>query len=429
MAQVQTSEPPDPGRSSDEEVDYNKDFIVERKDGSHYCNLCKAYATPAHLKSERHRKREAWNSPCDPANPGDDGVDYSKSFIVDKDGDYFCTLCSNYATLAHMKSEKHLKREAWEQEKLNPPEHCPKEQPKCSDAAPEDAVDYNKPFIVMKDDCYYCTLCKSYATKEHMASEKHLKRAEWEEQPMEQPKCSDAAPKDAVDYNKYFIVTKEECPFCTLCNSYATIAHMTSEKHLKREEWGSADCDHDSEYSKPYVEWRSEPMYAGWYCTLCSQWADIGHLQGKKHLKQAEWYEHEEAATKAAAATRGKDTSSAATSKFRKEDWEEIWSAKDKQYYYHHKASGKVQWEDPFVTIEPTTPWRKLWSEEHRTYYYHNRETNLTTWEVPQGLGEGANRARWNPTDTGRPATGMSEAERWLTGGGVTSALDTEVVT
>eukprot|EP00971_Amphidinium_carterae_P219203 4351355-Amphidinium_carterae.1 len=28
---------------------------------------------------------EAWNSPCDPANPGDDGVDYSKSFIVDKD--------------------------------------------------------------------------------------------------------------------------------------------------------------------------------------------------------------------------------------------------------------------------------------------------------------------------------------------------------
>ena len=95
------------------EVNYDKpwfEFHSERKDW--YCNLCKCWATEAHVLSAKHVRRAE-----DPlwygfgAEPGEEDRKYGQPWFVKKQGDWYCLLCYAYATQDHLDSDKHKRRE------------------------------------------------------------------------------------------------------------------------------------------------------------------------------------------------------------------------------------------------------------------------------------------------------------------------------
>jgi hypothetical protein len=87
-------------------------------------------------------------------------------------------------------------------------------------------VDYNKPWFERRNDEFYCNLCGAMATDGHVASEKHVYRAEHPEyygfgqrivpEHLKQPWFTD---KGNGEY------------YCELCRCMATDAHCNSDRH------------------------------------------------------------------------------------------------------------------------------------------------------------------------------------------------------
>jgi len=99
-------------------MDYNKPWF-EMKDDDWYCNLCSAWATDGHIGSTKHHKRALNPEWYGYGGQGHDGVDsvvespdFNQPWIVRKDGGYYCQLCNAWATDGHIGSDKHRKRSA-----------------------------------------------------------------------------------------------------------------------------------------------------------------------------------------------------------------------------------------------------------------------------------------------------------------------------
>lgn len=116
----------------------------ESRDGEYYCRLCNAWATEGHVSSDRHKKREQYpehygfyverpdgagaacrgaapaaqpparNARC--AAPHSEAYNellreyQSKPWFELKDGEWYCNLCSSWATEGHLTGDKHVKR-------------------------------------------------------------------------------------------------------------------------------------------------------------------------------------------------------------------------------------------------------------------------------------------------------------------------------
>jgi len=179
------------------EVNYNKPWFME-KDGSWYCNLCGAWATDMHVYSIKHSHRAAnpeWYGypPASvegvPAqqvqnnqvlvqnnqvqnNPGGwTTPDFNKPYFEKRDGDYYCNLCSAWATDGHVNSDKHQRR-AEQATWYNDPQSTA-----ASSSSWPGSPDFSASYFEFRDGDWYCKLCANWATPDHVASDKHKKRA------------------------------------------------------------------------------------------------------------------------------------------------------------------------------------------------------------------------------------------------------------
>jgi hypothetical protein len=166
-----------------------------------------------------------------------------------------------------------------------------------------------------------------------------------------------------------------------------------------------------------------------WYCRICNQWADGGHVQGSRHQKRAAWFDwypeefdsfladtaddHETNAERRAAISRpdldpwGDEWEPKPN---HSSNWYEAWSEQYKRPYYYNTVTMAQSWDIPeegLATDARTrdtkgpvstaqrkssenvpAPWQKEWSEEHRQYFYWNRKTNESRWELPDWADE-----------------------------------------
>lgn len=105
--------------------------------------------------------------------------------------------------------------------------------------------------------------------------------------PFESVPCSDPG-------RPRWLEVKEGWDYCSLCRLYATEGHLRSERHRYRQEmyeWENAEegvpPDPPEAWGDPsYFEWRDGWH---WWCKLCEQWSDAGHVQGKRHTKRVQW--------------------------------------------------------------------------------------------------------------------------------------------
>lgn len=206
-------------------------------------------------------------------------------------------------------------------------------------------VDYNKPWFERKNDDFYCNLCGAWATDGHVASEKHVWRAQ-------NPEYYGFGERSLPEHLKHEWFTDKGNGeyYCELCKCMATDAHCASDRHRNREEhpeyywqparqeppsqaqpllpepWQQVFSEEHQEYyyfntitnvttwdlPQPAPSTRSHhvpspaapsqlptpPMYdfpwfelreGDWYCNLCTSWATDSHIVGQKHVKRAAW--------------------------------------------------------------------------------------------------------------------------------------------
>jgi len=112
--------------------EYDKPWFEER-DGAFYCLLCNSWATEGHLTGTRHLQREAcpqyygfpgYESAPEAQEPQaqagealmpvqvpmNGGPEYQKPWFQQRDGDWYCLLCSSWATEGHIGSDRHKRR-------------------------------------------------------------------------------------------------------------------------------------------------------------------------------------------------------------------------------------------------------------------------------------------------------------------------------
>lgn len=252
-----------------------------------------------------------------------------------------------------------------------------------------------------------------------------------------------------------YIEIRDDWEFCTLCKRYATSGHLESENHKYRvemTEWEAAWEDKVGMDGRPIEgppEWFGNPDYYEWrdgwrwWCRLCHQWANAGHVQGNKHLKRAAWAEWNpddirDWADNCMARSSAPRTSSSSlrsetnrSERTRQHDahqnpaldpwgpdwkaspslskWYEAWSEEYKRPYFYNIDTLAQSWDPPpeglatqAVSVEGgenlagngacsqrrsceeiPPPWQKEWSEEHKRHFYWNRKTNESRWVLP----------------------------------------------
>mmetsp|Transcript_20836 Transcript_20836/g.47891 ORF Transcript_20836/g.47891 Transcript_20836/m.47891 type:complete len:305 (-) Transcript_20836:3-917(-) len=296
---------------------------------------------------------------------------------------------------------------------------------------------YDKPYFELRSDAtgeaWYCTLCNAWADEWHIQGKKHVKQVQYRE---ETAYCPPAKPSQAVAAGTWVSIWSEGDSKYYYHNTITQAVQWEEPPGWKDPDQTAQDAAWedpvraDPKYQKSYFEWRSDPVCGdGWFCQLCNQWADEGHLGGKRHLSQVDWHEHEEKAA-ASFGSKGKASSSkdrmgnrgkghgkseqgkANTRKdgqversaaSQAEDWEEVWSEKDKCHYYFNRRANLTQWEKPECWDEPgplrDSGWVRCWSEEHKDWYYHNTSTDATSWELPEPMprtgDSGATASEW----------------------------------
>lgn len=201
------------------------------------------------------------------------------------------------------------------------------------------------------------------------SASQQVRAAEWTGQLAWNPnnhagsRSSDQAPwpEDTTDYSKPWFEEKEGAWYCLLCKSYATEGHLASEKHKNREQEpsyygfpleGEENRPVEKEWDQPWFEQRD----GEWYCLLCNQWANTGHLTGKKHMTRQEcpeYYGYARPGGPAAPSVTAADGKRLVLPK----GWEQHMSQEYQRVYYHNKATGESCWEAPEGTIwEPVEP-------------------------------------------------------------------------
>jgi len=93
---------------------------LELKDGYEFCSLCHLFATDAHLKSERHLRKEEWHNYIgsdsyawrDPAE-GPPPKWGNPEMFEWREGWWWCRVCSQWADAFHVQGKRHQWREPW----------------------------------------------------------------------------------------------------------------------------------------------------------------------------------------------------------------------------------------------------------------------------------------------------------------------------
>eukprot|EP00928_Gymnodinium_smaydae_P059172 TRINITY_DN42416_c0_g1_i1.p1 TRINITY_DN42416_c0_g1~~TRINITY_DN42416_c0_g1_i1.p1 ORF type:complete len:292 (+),score=46.49 TRINITY_DN42416_c0_g1_i1:58-933(+) len=175
---------------------------------------------------------------------------------------------------------------------------------------PETNIDYDKPWFEKKDGDYFCNLCHVWATEGHVQSDRHKTR----EASPEWYGFGNSANQVVSELNEPWFENKAGEMYCNLCGSYATDAHVQSDKHKKRAanpEWygyARTTVAQDAiQVQPPWLESRPcactealpipaqynhawfEKKQGDWYCNLCGCWATDGHITSAKHEKRAQW--------------------------------------------------------------------------------------------------------------------------------------------
>jgi len=182
-------------------VDYNKPWFTINEDGEYYCKLCNAFATDGHVASDKHKNREREPEWYMGEGTAVRSAEYNKPWFEDREGQWYCLLCSQWATDGHLAGDKHRKREAcpeyygsWpgQDQAFDAAQACGAASssmpamgyglavPSASYAAAQPRP--NEPWLEVKQGELYCNLCGSWATDGHLSSDKHKRRAaepEW----------------------------------------------------------------------------------------------------------------------------------------------------------------------------------------------------------------------------------------------------------
>jgi len=94
------------------ELDYKKPWFELKGGSDWYCNLCSAWATYEHCISSRHVNRAEHPQWYGFGDIADVQEEYRRPWFEERDGAYYCNLCGAWATDGHIQAEKHRKREA-----------------------------------------------------------------------------------------------------------------------------------------------------------------------------------------------------------------------------------------------------------------------------------------------------------------------------
>lgn len=164
--------------------------------------------------------------------------------------------------------------------------------------------DYNKPWFERRDEDYYCLLCRAYATEGHVTSDRHLQRESF-------PSYYGfpGGEEDTRFNHPWFEKIGGEW-HCHLCDVVATEGHITSERHVRRQQYPESygytsqkkpegdpsvtRVDEGSstsrgmqwvtniDYDKPWFERRD----GDYYCLLCWAYATEGHVMSNRHVQR-----------------------------------------------------------------------------------------------------------------------------------------------
>jgi len=85
---------------------------LELRGGYGFCSLCSLYATDAHLASEKHKKRQEWFDAwgTEPAETGDWGDPIHFEW---REWRWWCRSCKRWADGVHVQSARHQKQVEW----------------------------------------------------------------------------------------------------------------------------------------------------------------------------------------------------------------------------------------------------------------------------------------------------------------------------
>lgn len=249
-----------------------------------------------------------------------------------------------------------------------------------------------------------------------------------------------------------WLEVKDGYDYCSLCRHFATDGHLASERHKARalwQEWSESQAQAPAEdltrQLGPPAAWGDPAHFefreGWWWCRLCQQWSDAGHVEGKRHLKRAhwcQWYGIEDDGARsdpgsgsghgedsAASTSAGTSATRRSTSASEDEPWGPAWAASVRlpkaspgwrsafsqdhgRTYFFNPTTGERCWELPAGAPSSSKtaaealqaalpaaaklpsavrcPWVREWSQEHQAHYFWHEGTGDTTWDLPEGL-------------------------------------------
>jgi len=256
------------------------------------------------------------------------------------------------------------------------------------------------------------------------------------------------ATQEVVEPRPPWLEVKDGFDWCSLCRLFATDAHLSSERHIRRASWYK--CHPNDAYTwrdpceGPPESWGHPDQFewcGGWWrCRVCNQWADGCHVQGKKHQWRthwADWYLLYDAGDRRCNAITCDETSrvpmlEAGTEHLVKNagvtqrevkpdpwgpDWEASVKASDgksakvkvldvqpaERSLTSQNAASWEAWR-PTTEAEPqqrsganaASCWRRTWSVEHKRSYFWHTDTGERRWDLPAGVADERD-VEWSP--------------------------------
>lgn len=319
-------------------IDYSQPWF-EKRQGEWYCNLCTAWATEGHVLADKHQQRSKdpqWYGFGSSTSGGSGSAAtftpqcYNKPWFELRDGEYYCNLCSAWATEGHIGSAKHEYR-------ASEPEHY-------GFGASSTASHWGD-----KQSAFAAPNWERHWDDKHGAWYYHDKTTG--ESRWEAPEVKTAP------------ATSTAASAATHQNSWAPAASTAASADPQRNSWINTSHGHMLDYNKPWFEQRE----GEWYCNLCGKWATEGHVSSVMHTNRAatpDWYGFPCANLPAIADVAHNATPIAAVSS---------------------SASGTGQ---PAYTAPtedtPPAPWEAHFSDEFQVPFYFNPVTVESVWELPK---------------------------------------------
>eukprot|EP00747_Dinoflagellata_sp_TGD_P185634 gnl/TRDRNA2_/TRDRNA2_42259_c0_seq1.p1 gnl/TRDRNA2_/TRDRNA2_42259_c0~~gnl/TRDRNA2_/TRDRNA2_42259_c0_seq1.p1 ORF type:complete len:359 (+),score=58.32 gnl/TRDRNA2_/TRDRNA2_42259_c0_seq1:47-1123(+) len=264
-----------------------------------------------------------------------------------------------------------------------------------------------------------------------------------------------------MERRPWWLEDREDGEYCTLCRAYATAEHLAAPKHIAKASWEATPegAAHASGQRVPphwgdakFFKWclcdeGSPAAGEGWWrCILCNQWADEGHVAGQKHQKRARSPQDymPQTATEAFEGDSGpapgrlrpqtateafEGDSGPAPGRLRPQTATEAFEGSGAGTSSSHEVADATRSSAAASSssheVQPNTDvgsrastaqssrtatnfWKPVWSEEHQRHYYYSTMTKEVAWEVPEGATVAAT-ATAPGRDNVRPGKAVAE--------------------